>query len=81
MSAIRDDGTEGGGWSFSVRARRGASGATVVSSPTFSLADADDADFDVRVDLDGDDVVFQVRGDTGKNLTWRAEIDATESRI
>lgn len=81
VSAIRDDGTEGGGWSFSVRARRGASGATVVSSPTFSLADADDADFDVRVDLDGDDVVFQVRGDTGKNLTWRAEIDATESRI
>lgn len=80
VSTIRDDGTEGGSWALGFGVRRGASGAPVVGDPEFTLANTDDADFGVRAQASGSDVVVQVKGDAGKNLTWRAEFDVTEAR-
>lgn len=81
VSAIRDDGTEGGSWVLAFGVRRGASGAPAVGTVAFLLADADDADFGVRAQASGNDVVVQGRGDASKSLTWRAEFDVTEARI
>lgn len=81
VSAIRSDGTEAGGWDLSWRARRGSSGAPVVGTAVFALAEVDDADLDVRAQASGDDVVLQVHGDAAKTFHWRAEIDATEARL
>ncbi|MDO9016533.1 MAG: hypothetical protein Q8S73_26650 [Deltaproteobacteria bacterium] len=81
VSAIRDDGTEGGAFVFSARARRPASGAPVMGATTFTLADFDGTGWDVRVQVSGSDVVVQVQGEAGKNLTWRAEIQTTEASI
>ncbi len=81
VSAIRDDGTEGGSWTFTARARRPASGAPVMGTVFFTLVDADDATWDVRVQVSGSDVVLQVKGAAGKTVTWRGEIQTTEAKI
>lgn len=86
VSAIRDDGTEGGGWTFSVRARRGASGGVTVGTAVFVLAECDDEtagvpDWHVRVQASGNDVAFQVQGVASKTITWRVEVDSTEAKI
>jgi hypothetical protein len=81
VSAIRDDGTEGGSWVFSARARRPSSGVPVLGAITFSLADYDGTGWDVRLAVSGSDVVVQVLGEAAVNLTWRAEVQTTEAAI
>lgn len=81
VSAIRDDGTEGGSWTFTARARRPASGVPVMGTVLFGLVDADDATWDVRLVVSGSDVAVQVKGAVGKTATWRAEIQTTEAKV
>lgn len=81
VSAIRDDGTEGGSWTFTARARRPSAGVPVMGTALFGLVDADDATWDVRVQVSGSDVVVQVMGAVGKTITWRAEVQTTEAKI
>lgn len=81
VSAIRDDGTEGGSWVFAARARRPSSGVPVLGAITFTLADFDGVGWDVRVQVSGSDVVVQVLGEAATNLTWRAEVQTTEAKI
>lgn len=81
VTAIRDDGTEGGMWTFQARVRRGASGNPVIPTVLFGLTDADGTGWDVRLQVSGSSVVVQVHGEAAKNLTWRAEVQATEARI
>lgn len=81
VSAIRDDGTEGGSWTFTARARRPAAGVPVMGTVLFGLTDSDDATWDVRVQVSGSDVVVQVMGAVGKTVTWRAEVQTTEAKV
>ena len=81
VSAIRDDGTEGGSWTFTARARRPSAGVPVMGTVLFGLVDADDATWDVRVQVSGSDVVLQVMGAAAKNVTWRAEVQTTEAKV
>lgn len=81
VSAIRDDGTEGGGWAFTARARRPASGVPVVGTPVVTLAEHDGTGWGVRLVESAGDVLLQVQGEAATNITWRAEMTATEARI
>jgi hypothetical protein len=80
VAAIRDDATEAGGWEFTVRVRRGAAGNPVTGTAFFTLADHDGTGWDVRAQTSGATVVVQVHGEAAANITWRAEIAATEAR-
>lgn len=80
VAAIRDDGTEAGGWDFTVRVRRGSSGNPVTGTAFFALAEHDGTGWDVRVQTSGATVVVQVLGEAATNITWRAEVAATEAR-
>lgn len=82
VSAIRSTGTEGGAWAFVAGFRRGAAGAPVqLGAAVFSLAAADDATWDVRIQVSGSDVVIQVRGAAGKTVRWRVEAAVAEARV
>ena len=81
VAAIRDDGTEAGAWDFTVRVRRGSSGNPVTGTAAMSLSEHDGSGWDVRVQTSGATVVVQVHGEAATNITWRAEIAATEARI
>lgn len=81
VSAIRSTGAEGGSWEFSAGFRRPSSGAPVaVGSTLFLLVAADDATWDVRIQVSGSDVVIQVKGAAGKTVRWRVEAATTEAR-
>lgn len=80
VAAIKSDGTKAGGWDFTVRVRRPSSGNPVTGTAAFSLAEHDGTDWDVRVQTSGATVVVQVQGEAATNITWRAEIAATEAR-
>ena len=79
VSAIRDDGTESGAWTFSARARRPASGLPVMGGVLFALVDHDGTGWDVRFEAIGADVGVQVRGEVARRLLWRAELQTTEA--
>jgi hypothetical protein len=81
VAAITSDGGDGGGWTFAVRVRRGAAGAPSVGTAVFSLAEFDGTGWDVRVQTSGSDVVVQVLGEAATEITWRAEVQATEAAI
>lgn len=82
VSAIRDDGTEGAAFTVEAAFRRPASGdPVIVGSALYPLVARSDAAFDVRIQVDGSNVVLQVHGAPSKTLTWRAELDTTEARI
>ena len=80
VAAIKSDGTKAGGWDFTVRVRRPSSGNPVTGTAFFALAEHDGTDWDVRVQTSGATVVVQVQGEAATNITWRAEIAATEAR-
>lgn len=81
VGAIRDDGAAGGTWTFQARVLRGASGAPTVPTVLFGLSDHDGTGWDVRVQASGNTVVVQVHGEAATDITWRAEVQATEARI
>ena len=80
VAAIKSDGTKAGGWDFTVRVRRPSSGNPVTGTAFFALAEHDGTDWDVRVQTSGATVVVQVQGEAATNITWRAEVAATEAR-
>ena len=81
VAAITSDGGDGGGWAFAVRVRRGAAGNPAVGTPFFALAAHDGTGWDVRVQASDAAVVVQVLGQAATDITWRAEVTATEARI
>lgn len=81
VAAIRDDGTEAGAWTFTVRARRPSSGAPVLGTVLFGLAEHDGTGWDVRVQVSGSDVVVQVHGEAATDITWQVDIETTEAKI
>ena len=81
VTAIRDDGAAGGVWTFQARVLRGASGAPAVPTLLFGLSDHDGTGWDVRAQVSGNTVVVQVHGEAATDITWRAEVQATEARI
>ena len=63
------------------RVLRGASGAPAVPTLLFGLSDHDGTGWDVRAQVSGNTVVVQVHGEAATDITWRAEVQATEARI
>lgn len=76
LVAIRTDETQGAAYTRFATFRNSSGTVTQVGSTTTVVNQEDDSTWDVQFLVSGTDVALQVRGNPGKIINWRGDIQS-----